>query len=507
MFEKLKSFFAKLGVKLGMIKEINEITEHRKVYADQETYDRIELNKQIYQGYVPDWHDLSYMTSNGLQKTRKMLSLRMGKVSAKKMSKLIFNEKCQIDVATRGLKQGEENPVTDKAKEFVLQVLADNNFYRNFERYLEYCYALGGMAVKAYSHNGKIKLAYAIADSLYPLSNDSENIDEVLFIYEETKDKYFYTLLEWHEWEGDRYFIRNELYRSDTKKKLGVKVKLSELYENLEEETEFTNLSRPLFVYFKPNTANNIDLQSPLGISLYENSHDVLYSLDTKYDFFKQEFDLGKRRIVVDHSMIKPYIDEDGNVHRKFDINESVFVPLGADEEIKVTDLTVPIRADDIIKSINADLDLLAMQMGFSPGTFTFDGKSVKTATEVVSEKSETYQTKNSHEVLVEQGIKELVQTILEVGMLCKLYSGATDVDVTVDFDDSVADDRQENYNYYSMGVKDKLIPRTEAIQRIYKVTLKQAEEWIEQIKLEEQGETIPDEILDLIGVPARNIE
>lgn len=506
MFDRFKAFITRVGAKLGLVKEINEITKHRKVYAEETTYDRIQLNKQIYNGFVPDWHNIRYTTSNGISKQREMQRLNMGKVVANEMATLIFNEKCQIDVATKGLKNNEksEAEINDPAKEYVNEVLKDNDFYKNFQRYLEYCYALGGMAVKVFEHNGKIKLSYAVADAMYPLSNDSENLDEMMFIYEETKDDKYYTLLEWHEWIDNEYIITNELYESDKRSKLGHKVPLSVLYEDLQEETPIKNITRPLYVYFKPNTANNIDLQSPLGISLYANSHDTIYSIDYMYDFFLNEFKLGKRRIAVDHSMIKPYIDTDGNTHYGFDTDETVFVPLNSDDDVQVKDLSVDLRTNDIITAINSQLELLAMQTGFSSGAFTFDGKSVKTATEVVAENSKTYRTKNSHEVLVEQGIKDLVKTILEVATLHNLYSGNLEVDVTVDFDDSIAEDRQQNYNYYSTAVNDKLLPRIEAIQRIFKVTKKQAEDWVAEIDAEDN--TLPAEMIDLLGVPARDM-
>lgn len=506
MLDNIRAWFLRVGAKLGLVKEINEVTKHRKVYAEDSTYNRIALEKQIYQGFVPDWHTIEYTTSNGITKSREMRRLNAGKIVANEMSSLIFNEKCQIDVATRGFveaKEGEE-PKEDQAKEFVNKVLKDNDFFKNFQRYLEYCYALGGMAIKVFEHNGKIKLSYAVADAMYPLSSDSENLDEMMFIYEETKDDKYYTLLEWHEWIDNEYIITNELYESDKRSKLGHKVPLSVLYEDLQEETPIKNITRPLYVYFKPNTANNIDLQSPLGISLYANSHDTIYSIDYLYDFFMHEFKLGKRRIAVDGSMLKPYIDHEGNARQRFDTDETVFVPLSSDDDIQVKDLSVPLRVDEIVKAINTQLELLAMQTGFSSGTFTFDGCSIKTATEVVSENSKTYRTKNSHETLIEQGIKDLVKTILEVATLYDIYTGSTEVDVSVDFDDSIAEDRQQNYNYYSTAVNDKLLPRIEAIQRIFKVTKKQAEDWVVEIDAEDN--TLPAEMIDLLGVPARDM-
>lgn len=505
MLEKFRAFMKRIGAKMGMIKDIGNIFTHKKLQIDEEIYNRIAKNKSIYSGYVKEWHNLTYKNSLGKIMDRKMVTMGMGKVVAQEMATLIFNEKCKIDVATREIEEREENKI-DPAKEFIEKTLKDNHFYRDFQRYLEYAYALGGMAIKTYYHNGKIKLSYATADMFYPLSYDSENIDEALFVTEEKKDDKYYTLLEWNEWEGDIYVVTNELYESNTKEKLGYKVPLGVLYPNLKGRVEIKGLRRPNFVYFKLNTANNKALTSPLGISLYENSYETLRMLDYLYDYFYNEFKLGKRRIAVDYSMLKPHITEDGKEVTVFDSDETVFKGVNI-EGSGIQDLSVGLRTAEIIQGINLMLDTLSMQMGFSAGTFTFDGQSLMTATQVISVNSKTYKTKNSHETLVEDGIKDLIISILDMANLYGLFDGDRDVDVTVDFDDSIAEDRQSNYTFYASATADKLIPKKEAIMRIFKVTEEQAQKWIEEIRADDQAEAMVgiEESLDLIGIGATN--
>ena len=476
MFDKTIAFLKGVGVKLGLIQQLKTIQDHKKVNVNEDAYARIAKNKAIYSGHYASWHDIEERLSNGKIAERTMKTLGMAKVVAEEMTTLIFNEKVKITIAD------------DAASEFVLETLKQNGFYKNFSRYLEYGYGLGGMAVKVYFYNGQVKIAYAAADAFYPLSNDSENIDEALFVSEEMKDEKYYTLLEWHEWEGDKYVVSNELYQSATKVELGTKVALGVLYPDLEKRAVIEDLSRALFVYFKPNIANNKDLTSPLGISLFENSYDDLYMLDYMYDFWYNEFRLGKRRIAVDPSMLKPFPGIDGRPHMAFDPDETVFVALNG-EANKVNDLSVEIRASDIIDSINGLLDVLSMKVGFNPGSFRFDGTGIKTATEVVSQNSKTYQTKNKHEVLVGEGIQELIQSIVEVGDLYGVYSGTLEFDIGIDFDDSIAQDRQENFNYYSGAVSMGLFPKEIAMQRIHDIPEKTAQEWLEMIRKEKAAE------------------
>ncbi|MFL8888684.1 phage portal protein [Helcococcus kunzii] len=493
---------------MGILREIKTIQEHKKIDLSDDFFDRVEKNKGIYKSYYKDWHDIAFTNSRGEKKDRRMASLGMGKVLPQKMAQLIFNEKCKIDVSTKGLNAYDDN-VKDEAKEFINGVLDDNNFYRDFQRYLEYGYALGGIAIKPYFDGKKIKLAYATADSFIPLSNDANNIDEALFITREKKDKLYYTLLEWHEWVGDTYVITNELYESQNSDILGRKVSLNTLYEDLLPRVEIENLSRPQFTYIKLNTANNKDLNSPLGVSVFENSYDTLYLLDYLFDYFLHEFKLGKRRIAVDYSMIKPHILEDGKVRQVFDTDDTVFKALNTEQQ-GVQDLSVGLRVDEIVKALNTALDTLSMQVGFSSGTFTFDGNSVMTATEVVSINSQTYQTKNSHEIIVEHSLKQLIVSIIELANIYDLYNGDSDVEVAIDFDDSIAQDREQNYNYYATAYKDGLIPRKEVVKRVYKLTDKEADEWIMEIKKEQADSlelvnTFSGDEADIYGIGASN--
>lgn len=487
--------------KMGIIKSLEKLTDHKKIVVNEEIYNRIAKNKAIYQGFLSEWHTVTEKSSvTGDTFERNMLTFGMGKVLPEEMAKLIFNEKAKIDVSVK-----DDEGSSKVASDFIMDVLKNNGFHKNFQRYLEYGYALGGMAVKVYVYEGKIKLAYAVADAFYPLGNDSENIDEALFINEEFKNGKYYTLLEWNEWEGDLYRVTNELYQSEVEGELGVNVPLSVLYEDFEPVVYMKKISRPLFTYFKLNTANNKDLTSPLGVSLFENSYDTLYMLDFMYDFWFNEFELGRRRIAVDRSMIKPFTDINGNTRTAFDPKETVFTALNGEDLKNVVDLTVELRTQEIIDSINALLDILAMQVGFSTGTFNFDGKSVKTATEIVSENSKTYQTKNSHETLVEEGIKELITSIVDIGLLYELYTGSANLEIDIDFDDSIAQDRQENFNYYSSAASQGLMPKEIAIQRIHSVTKETALEWIEMMD-KESAINVDANATDLFGIGATNI-
>src|SRR5690625_5682735 len=150
-------------------------------------------------------------------------------------------------------------------------------------------------------------------------------------------------------------------------------------------------LKKSLFVYFKPNTANNVDTQSPLGIPIYANALPTMKAIDTAFDSFHREFRLGKKRIIVPESMVKTAYDQNGQPQRYFDSSDETYESFntGNMDDAKIHDVSVELRVDEHVSAINALLNLYSMQTGFSSGTFTFDGQSMKTATEVVSRSEE----------------------------------------------------------------------------------------------------------------------
>ncbi|EJQ77801.1 phage portal protein [Bacillus toyonensis] len=473
--------------KLGLIKGIKKISDKKEIPINEESYKQINIWKAIYSGHYDEWHNVKYHTVDG-QKSRRMASLNMAKVISQEMAALIFNEKCSINISDKTLSDDIKN------------VLDENNFIKEFQRYLEYTFALGGMVIKVYWNNG-IKLSYVTADCFVPIAWDNKHITEGVFVNELSKGDKKYTLLEWHLVEGSEQVIRNELYESKNQGDLGVKVPLSTLYPDLEEEVWIKDISRPLFVYFKPNTANNLDLSSPLGISLYANSLDTLKSLDIAFDSFQREFILGKKRIIVPTSAIKIVIDPiSGMPHRYFDSTDEVYEAMKFDDgDQSIKDISVELRVEEHTAAINALLNYVSMQVGFSSGAFSFDGQGVKTATEVVSENSKTFRTKQSHETIIEDGIRDLVDIIIEIASLYDEFESTDDYEVTVTFDDSIAEDQTAEINKQVTLVMNGLTTKKLAIMKIHGVSEEEAKRIVEEIQNE--NKLVMPEGVDFFGV------
>lgn len=218
---------------------------------------------------------------------------------------------------------------------------------------------------------------------------------------------------------------------------------------------------------------------------------------------------MGQRRVAVPSQMIKTEYDQNGDnvvVKREFEAGHNVYEQFDSgdmDKGIGITDLTTPIRSDDYIKAINEGLALFEMQIGVSAGMFSFDGKSMKTATEIVSENSDTYQMRNSIVSLVEQSLKELIISMIELGKAYKLYNGnIPEMDkISINLDDGVFTDRNAELDYWIKVVNAGFGTETMAIEKVLNVTPEKAK----KIKAEIDGNVIDgvndERSLDDVGV------
>ncbi|MEG0260852.1 MAG: phage portal protein [Lysinibacillus sp.] len=486
MFEKTIGWMKGVMAKMGLIKRLEQVTDHKKVSLSETYYNNILKWRSLHQGYYSDIHDVKYKTIEGPQQ-RQMATLNMPKSAAQELATLIFNERCEISVSDKGY------------NDFIQGVFKDNGFNGNFQQYLEFMFAQGGMVIKPYVADGKLKLSYVTADCFLPISWTNSRISEGVFVSEIHKQGKKYTHLEWHTFEGDKYIIKNELYESTHGQDLGTKVSLNILFKGLAEIVSLDDVTRPLFAYFKPNLANNIDSTVPLGISVYTNAYDTLKSLDIAFDSFQREFRLGRKRIIVPAHMVKTVIDpSDNQPKRYFDSTDETYEALndGNMDSDKIHEINVTLRVTEHIDAINALLNIFAMQIGFSAGTFTFNGVSMKTATEVVSENSKTFRTKQSHENVIEQGLTDLIECIGVVAQLYSLHKPPTKYDVTVTFDDSIAQDRISDINEQILLVSGGLQSKVRAIMKIHGLDDTEAIKLLAEIKQEElNGQPSAEEI------------
>lgn len=436
--------------------------------------------KYIYRGLYNAWHVIPAPTIGDSRATRTLFRMGMAKAVCAELAGLIWHEGADIHINS-----GKD----DILERYVLDVLAKNAFNEKFQELIEQAAALGGAAMKEYvkakrDENGtiidgteKVVIDYCMADQFVPTAWDNAGVSEAVFVSRKAKDGYYWTRLEWHEWDGDTYVITNDLYGYKQEEGinqdiLGYWYPLDSAEKYLEPKVEINGLTTSLFSYFRVPTANNIDDNSPLGISVYGNAFDTLHALDICYDSFVREFRLGKKRIIVPAQAVRTVVDpETGETRRYFDANDEAYEALATDDpdKLKIQDNSLELRVEEHVKAINALLSVLCLQVGFSASTFSFDLDSgLKTATEVISENSKTYKTIRTFQNQLIPAIERVCTNIIELGALYDLeFEGrkiadlARDYEISVTMEDAVLEDQSTKIDRAIKLMSNGLISKT----------------------------------------------
>lgn len=467
-----------MGANTEMGREFRDIFELGGVPSYRQFYNfGIFPWKYVYKGFYTPWHVIDAPTIDNPKHKRNMAHLNMGKAVCSEIAGMIWTDQCDVSVSTEGIQLAEDEE--DPLARFVNQVLRKNNFMTKMRELIEQSAALGGAALKVWRDikrdaegneipgTDMLKVGYCQADQFVPVSWDNASISEGIFVSRIAKGGYYYTRLEWHRWDGLTYYITNELYRADMRRNespetqdiLGFRVPLAEMYPFIDEDVPVKGLENSLFSYFRPPVANNVDDNSPLGVSVYANAMETLHALDICFDSFIREFRLGKKRIIVPARMIKKVADpETGILRRYFDATDETYEALSTDnpDALKIQDNSVELRVEEHVGAINAFLNILCLQVGLSFGTFSFDiHGGLKTATEVISADSKTYKTIKDFQNMCKPAIERLVDNIITLGALYDMEIdglkisalAARGYEISITMDDGITQDRQTNIN------------------------------------------------------------
>lgn len=445
------------------------LTEKKYDTVSDETYTHINEWLDWYQGDVENFH--TYKIYNGMTTTeQKRYRLGMAKKVCEDWANLMLNEKVAI-------KAGEYEKRLN-------EILRRNNFQVRGNQLAEMAFALGtGAFVEYLDGDENVVIDFIRADMIYPLSWDNGDITECAFGSNRVSDGKEIIYLQIHrkghetDIEGekpDTYYIENRYIDAKSGKELDPPDNVLPVID--------TGYERPLFQIIMPNICNNVDLDSPLGISVFANSISQLKGCDLVYDSYMNEYVLGRKRILVPLSQAKRQMQEDGISTPVFDPEDTVYylLPDDRNNSQNLTEVDMTIRAQEHELGIQRSLDLLSLKCGMGTGRYKFENGGVKTATEVISDKSDLYQNRQKNVIVLEAALIGMAQAV------AFLDNGSVP-EVTVDFDDSIIEDTNttidRNIKLVNAGLRSKMT----AIMEINKCSEADAEKEMKRIAEDNQ--------------------
>lgn len=322
-------------------------------------------------------------------------------------------------------------------------------FMEQLQSKIEQGCALGGMAFKPYVTGDGLAVDCTPADRFFPTGFDgSGRVTGGVFIDRYTQGKQYYTRFETHSLGADGlYTIRNTAYSSTDRDSLGHPVELASVsaWSGLQEEVTLANIKRPLFGYFRVPIANNIDRDSPLGVSVYARALPLMRQADEQWSRLMWEFegtelavDVSARAFMKDPKTAKLSIPKAQK--RLFRALE-----LGDVEKPLYEVFSPQIREDPLYKGFQDILRRIEFQCGLAYGTLSDPQTVEKTAEEIKSSKQRSYSTVSSMQRALEAALDDLTYAMDVWATIAKL-APAGKYETSYTWDDSIVTDTDKEF-------------------------------------------------------------
>lgn len=448
MFDKVA-----LSVESYINKELQEYHKHGWI---EQVPSMVVLCADWYRGFVDDFHNYYIKTGTTTFTQLKKLPMYMAKKIGEDYANLLINEKCDIVV-----------PENEKKK--LDLILEETKTWVKLNKGVEKAFALGyGCMVQGVKNIGvneegeiidksqaEITNKFVPATMMRPLTFNEDELEDVAFVFENTK--YINVIIHIKDNRktlkiDDKNEILNDNYGNYDI--INIKVRNNSTF-SIEERYVF-NTKSPLkmFQLIQPNIANNSDLNSPLGISVYANSIPTLKAVDNAYDSLNNEIQLGRKRIVADVDQYTE-VDAQGNKVQTFDPNDTLIYSIparaskvGQPSTQLLEEISGDLRIQPIIESLNQQLNILSSKVGLGENYYRFSDmqKGLTTATQVISENSSLFRSIKKHEILLDASLKDMVLALVYLNNTFTNNPAINIIDVadiTIQFDDSIIEDTE----------------------------------------------------------------
>ena len=449
MFSKFKEWIRKVVNRL-----LNKDLVAKKLNIDVAVSDNmssaIDLWSKIYENKAP-WLDDD------------IKSLNLGSVIANEVARLVTVE-FESEITGNDFLQEQYKNVLD-----------------DLRKYVEYGCAKGGLVFKPYIDGNTIAVDYVQADKFLPIAYSTKGeITAAVFVEQKRIGKELYTRLEYHDLKGTTYTIQNLAFcstsiGSDTAYDLGTEVPLTSVDEwsSLSPLVTINNIKKPLFAYFKVPQANNIDTNSPLGVSVYARAIDLIKEADKQYSRILWEFEGSELAINASVDCFK--LDELGNPvlpHGKERLYRAMDYGVGEFNKAMET-FSPEIRDSSLFNGLNNLLKRIEFNCNLSYGTIS-DPQSVdKTATEIMSSKQRMYSSIKDTQGSLENALNDLIYAMSVIGQLYGLCNG--NYEVSYNWDDSIIVDKDKELSDMRNDVISGILKPIIYIMKKYGVTEEEA--------------------------------
>lgn len=454
-------------------------------YTNSNYYTNISEWLEWYRGNVKSFHSIK--VSNGLTTpTREIYALKMAKRVCEDWASSMLNENVNIVVNSNNKKSS----IFVQGSKGNSGVLGSNNFDVLLSQTIEQMFALGTSALIidldniAVDEQGNvvdgskatIKLKSVNATRIIPISWSNGVVTEASFVSELVHSGKTYYVVSSHIKEDDGYVIYNDLIDTNYKA-VSLNINLLPVLR--------TKSLKPLFYIMKTNIANNIDLDSPMSLSIYANAIDTLKGCDVAYDCCLREVITGQRIVMMNKCLLTT--DDSGRPIAPQDVKQTYMQFFGDDAQSDVSEFIKEfhptLNTDALDKELQNQLNMLSSKVGLGSNYYRFDSSSgVVTATEYVGERNDFMRNAVKISKSIKIALKDLVLGILFVGknILGANVDDNAKIDITLS--DGVVEDDTKEREQDRQDVRDSIMTKAEYRAKWYGETIEEAKAVIDSI-------------------------
>ena len=422
----------------------------------------------IMQNAIELWHEMYKNNPPWKGGENNVIPLNLPAAISEEFARLILTE---FELEVTG------SPMAD----FINEQLADQ--LGDLSKFVElYCEG-GGIAVKPFvtdvDQSGRptaIELDFVKTVDFYPCAfNGKGDVTAAVFVEEKKIGDFLYTRLEYHELSGMIYTITNKAFKSEEifqynddgsyqiRDRFQKAVPLAEVDEWAglsEEPVVIENIERPLFVYIKVPKANNIDTDSPLGVSVFSRAAEIIQQADEQYGRVLWEYKATEAGILADGGLFES--DKKGRP----------IIPTGQDRQFRTFDFdnvkdgkgllepySPPIRYEAQFQGLNKHLMKIEFLVGLAYGTLSEPTEIEKTAYEIRTSKQRSYHTVTAMQKAWQTGFENLVYAMKVMALLYGMASDG-ETETNCKWGDGVLEDTEAEYQRrWSMVCAGRLKP------------------------------------------------
>lgn len=446
MLKKLLELIKDALRRMTKYTDITELSDVDEILISDEMSDAIQKWKLMYKNKAPWIND--DVTSIGIPK------------SICQMLQMMVLSELEVEVP------GNE---TENSLASYMQDIIDEQLFSELDINLEKAMALGGMVIKPYLSNDSIYFDFVLQGDFYPLAFDDDGrITDIAFFDQFISGSELYTKVERHTFSNNTVLVQNKAFKAkvvDTddmqEQELGNEIPLTSVprWEDIEPEVTIESVEKPMYGYYKVPLSNNVDMESPLGVSVFNAATNLIKLADIQFSRLDWEYEAGQIAIDVDSTALctqdtyfKQRLDSGRDrIYRKLD--------LGSEETYHA--FTPSLRDSSYIQGLNTYLHKIEDACGLARGTLGDVQSDARTATEIKILRQNTYTTILKNQESLEKALRDAVDGAKIFVQLYNLHP-MQDFELVINWSDSILTDTDTELAQKRLLVQDGILSKAE---------------------------------------------